>query len=86
MPINTKNLKDFDPLAVPTVTELLGEIDNWEAPEGGAKDGKTIQDWEKTSLRPYVEYFRLFVLALMRDEKDGKVKNGNAPTAGAMDF
>jgi DNA primase small subunit len=73
VPINTKKCEDFDPLEVPTVTDLLREIDEW-GPEEGEKDGKTIQDWEKTSLRPYVEYFRSFVSSLMKEEKDIKVK------------
>jgi DNA primase small subunit len=74
VPINTKNVGTFDPLAVPTVTELLREIDEWTAPEDGEKEGKSIQDWEKTSLKPYVEYFRSFVLSLMKDEKDPNIK------------
>lgn len=74
VPINPKKAEDFDPLGVPTVTELLAEIDQWTAPEDGEKEGKSIQDWEKTSLKPYVEYFRSFVIALMKDEKDMKVK------------
>jgi DNA primase small subunit len=72
VPINTKRLDDFDPIGVPTVTELLGEIDGWT--EEGEKEGKSIQDWEKTSLKPYVEYFRSFVLSLMKDERDVSVK------------
>ncbi|KAI0017108.1 prim-pol domain-containing protein [Xylariomycetidae sp. FL0641] len=56
-------LEAFDPLAVPTVNALLAEIDRYE----GEADAK-VPDWEKTSLRPYIEHFRSFVLALMRDE------------------
>ncbi|KAH8590800.1 hypothetical protein B0O99DRAFT_691115 [Bisporella sp. PMI_857] len=74
VPIDTKRLEDFDPLGVPTVIELLADIDAWTAPEDDQKPGKSIQDWEKTSLKPYVEYFRSFVLALMRDEAGVKVK------------
>lgn len=86
VPINTKDLENFDPLGVPTVTELLGEIDDWKAPEG-ENEGKTIQDWEKTSLKPYVEYFRSFVVALMKDEKDVKVKRERDENlADAMEF
>ncbi|OAA64678.1 eukaryotic and archaeal DNA primase small subunit [Niveomyces insectorum RCEF 264] len=43
-----------------------------DAPAGG--DAKPLQDWEKTSLKPYIEQFRSFVLALLRDETDVKVK------------
>jgi DNA primase small subunit len=82
VPINTKHCEDFDPLGVPTVTDLLREIDEWTASEGGEKDGKSIQDWEKTSLRPYVEYFRSFVTGIMRDETEVKIKR----EADAMEF
>ena len=87
MPINARSPEDFDPLGVPTVTELLAEIDEWTAPDEGEKDLKAIQDWEKTSLKPYVEYFRSFVLALMKDEKENKVKREHEdPGADAMKF
>jgi DNA primase small subunit len=86
VPINTKDLNGFDPLGVPTVTELLEEIDEWTAPEG-ENEGKAVQDWEKTSLKPYVEYFRSFVVALMKDEKDVKVKRERDENgADAMEF
>lgn len=93
VPIDTRKLDRFDPLGVPTVTELLGEIDAWDGGRGGRKgededgdedrksgneveqDGenaKRLQDYEKTSLKPYVEYFKAFVTNLMRDEKGVK--------------
>lgn len=78
VPIDTKRLEDFDPLAVPTVQNLLAEIDAWkggdEDAEGGGSQQKSVQDWEKTSLKPYVEQFRSFVIGLMKDERDVKVK------------
>ncbi|KAF5984052.1 DNA primase small subunit [Fusarium coicis] len=72
VPINTKNLEDFDPLGVPTVQELLAEIDSWKGEE--EEDGKGTADWEKTSLKPYIQQFRHFVNGLMKDEKEVKVK------------
>ncbi len=45
-----------------------------------------IAPWEKTSLKPYVEYFRSFVLALMKDEKDVKVKREREETGNSMEF
>jgi DNA primase small subunit len=88
VPIDTKdnNAEKFDPFDVPTVTELLSEIDEWDAKnrkldaEGdsqmsnaseatiGADKEKRVQDWEKTRLKPYVEYFRKFVNNLLNDE------------------
>ncbi|KAI1102155.1 prim-pol domain-containing protein [Jackrogersella minutella] len=75
VPIDTRALDAFDPLGVPTAQGLLEEIDAWRpAEDGDEKEAKALQDWEKTSLRPYVEFFRSFVLALMKDERDPKVK------------
>ncbi|KAL9063422.1 MAG: hypothetical protein Q9161_009473 [Pseudevernia consocians] len=70
VPIDIKRLTKFDPLGVPTVTELLGEIDAFD--EQAIKeegDVKKTQDYEKTSLRPYVDYFRTYVAGLLRGEK-----------------
>ncbi|KAI0475441.1 prim-pol domain-containing protein [Xylariaceae sp. FL0804] len=85
VPIDARRLDQFDPLAVPTAQGLLAEIDAWNEEEEGTGRGdeeeveeadkkknnknKNLQDWEKTALRPYVEHFRTFVLALMRDER-----------------
>ena len=73
VPIDTNRLASFDPLKVPTVTELLGEIDVFdEKAVVGQADTRKSQDYEKTSLRPYVEYFRVYVAGLLREEKSGK--------------
>ncbi|CAD6574493.1 MAG: hypothetical protein ASARMPRED_006745 [Alectoria sarmentosa] len=73
VPIDTKRLTEFDPLGVPTVTGLLGEIDAFD---GQAKkeegDVKKPQDYEKTTLRPYVDYFKTYVAGLLREEKGAK--------------
>ncbi|POR34898.1 DNA primase [Tolypocladium paradoxum] len=80
VPIDTRSLDEFDPLGVPTVQGLLAEIDAWKDDGSGAAgedDGnkdKGVADWEKTSLKPYVEQFRAFVAGIMRDERDGRVK------------
>ena len=73
VPINTKALDDFDPLGVPTVQGLLAEIDAWKD-EGEDEGAKEKPDWEKTSLKPYIEQFRSFVGGLMKDERDVRVK------------
>ena len=78
MPIDLKRLEKFDPLGVPTVTELLGEIDAWDSAgrkdDGDEEDAgvKKLQDYEKTSLKPYIEYFRAHVAALLKDEQGVK--------------
>ncbi|KAG5944510.1 hypothetical protein E4U60_005891 [Claviceps pazoutovae] len=93
VPIDIRALDDFDPLAVPTVQGLLGEIDAWrddeadEADAGAEAHGeksKGVSDWEKTSLKPYVDYFRVFVHGIIKDEKDVRVKRERE--SGSMEF
>ena len=87
VPIDTKKLEKFDPLGVPTVTELLGEIDEWDSinkkEEGTDGDVIKIQDYEKTSLKPYVEYFKNHVSALL---KDGRGVKREREDNDAMEF
>lgn len=84
VPIDTKRLTKFDPLSVPTVTELLAEIDAFDdkvLKEGG--DVKSLLDYQKTRLRPYVDYFKVYVATLLRGEKNGKRERENED---AMEF
>jgi DNA primase small subunit len=73
VPINTKALEDFDPLNVPTVQGLLAEIDAWKDDTEDEKKS-SVADWEKTSLKPYIDQFRLFVNGIMKDEKGPGIK------------
>jgi DNA primase small subunit len=68
-----KQAESFDPLTVPKVTDLLSEVDRFsknEADSGSTPDGSATQlmDWEKTSLKPYVDTFDLFVKSLVKSE------------------
>ena len=84
VPIDTMRLASFEPLKVQTVTEILGEIDVFdEKATVDQGDPKKYQDYEKTSLRPYIEYFRVYVAGLVREEKSGK---RNREDAYAMEY
>ncbi|KAI6803525.1 prim-pol domain-containing protein [Hortaea werneckii] len=74
VPIDIRDLEEFDPLEVPTITQLLQEIDDWEQKSTGlsSEDKAKVQDWQKTSLKPYVEYFRGHVATLIKSENTGK--------------
>ena len=93
VPIDGRNPEQFDPLSVPTVSQLLSEIDAWDAahPTGGAgaepvdgegsvpnndgsdaRGGRKLQDYEKTSLKPYIDYFRSFIAGVLKEERTGK--------------
>lgn len=82
VPIDLRKVDEFDPLSVPKVTELLAEIDEWQ----GEDAEKKVQDWEKTSLKPYIEWFRVFVAGLLKDEKDNGVKRERDENGSAMEF
>ena len=68
VPIDLNKLEDFNPLDVPTVTDLLGEVDAFEG-VGEGEGGKAVQDYEKTSLKPYVDYFRAHVAKSLKSEQ-----------------
>ena len=75
VPIDLRKIEKFDPLGVPTVTELLGEIDAWDSASkkaDGDYEVQKTQDYEKTSMKPYVDYFRAHVAAILREEKSIK--------------
>jgi len=75
VPIDLRKLEEFDPLGVPTVTELLGEIDAWDSANKKADtddDVKKLQDYEKTSLKLYVDYFRTHVAGILKEGKGVK--------------
>ncbi|KAI8938648.1 hypothetical protein NX059_004518 [Plenodomus lindquistii] len=84
VPIDTRRVEDFDPLGVPTVMQLLQEIDEWEGGGEGDKERK-MQDWEKTSLKPYVDFFRRFISGLVEEEKVG-VKREREDGGEGMEF
>ncbi|KAK4539573.1 hypothetical protein LTR36_010850 [Oleoguttula mirabilis] len=91
VPIDTRSLEDFDPFSVPTVTQLLQEIDAWDAEHVGMteEDRAKVQDWQRTSLKPYVEYFRGYVAGLLKAEsaagKRGREEEGVAGSE-SMEF
>jgi DNA primase small subunit len=76
VPIDTRKVEEFDPLNVPTITQCLGEIDEWDRDHMNEESDETkkINDWEKTSMKEYVDYFRGFVAALLKEES--KIKRG----------
>lgn len=80
VPITTggdmKKAEQFDPLTVPKVTDLLREVDQFSSGDVNGdsnyvEDGATmrkVSDWEKTSLKKYVELFEDHVRNIIKSE------------------
>jgi len=80
VPIDPKHVEDFDPEAVPTIVDLLRELNHWiPTVDGNVKEhnateryiddsegsqARLLSDWEKTSLKPYVEMFQEHIRGL----------------------
>ena len=54
VPIEVEKVEEFDPFKVPTLDQLMRELDSFE--DDGS--GKKLKDWQKTSLKAYFEPFR----------------------------
>ena len=90
VPIDTERVDEFDPLAVPTVAKLLSEVDAFEdkrlataednscdeSGQQGKQQQQQLADYEKTSLKPYVDYFRAHVSRLLKSEPGVKREAG----------
>ncbi|GAM85545.1 hypothetical protein ANO11243_035520 [Dothideomycetidae sp. 11243] len=87
VPIDPAKPEEFDPFSVPTVQTLLEEIDQWSQ-ENTDPEGR-VHDWQKTSLKPYVERFKAFVDVLVKDEtadrKRSREDEGGAAAAAAAE-
>ncbi|KAF3988495.1 hypothetical protein FT663_03951 [Candidozyma haemuli var. vulneris] len=72
----------FNPMTAPNLSQLQDEIDTWEAKrvnrdssqplsdsEGDQLTSSSrVSDYEKTSLKPYIDYFSSFVNGLLKEE------------------
>ncbi|CAI5759821.1 unnamed protein product [Candida verbasci] len=52
----------FNPLNSPNIRDIQNELENYN------KGNNELHDWEKTSLKPYIEYFSHFVNELTKEE------------------
>ncbi|CAL1699090.1 unnamed protein product [Somion occarium] len=72
VPVDPNDIDRFDPEKVPTVTQLLGELDR--AGED-VKPDEHHSDWEKTSLKPYIEMLDRHAAGLMEEVRQN-IRNG----------
>ncbi|ODM95542.1 DNA primase small subunit, partial [Orchesella cincta] len=81
VPFDPKKVSKFDMSQVPNISQLLDEINAFDksqqsgAGEPTQKSGKTLKDYKKTSLAPYIKIFEDFVKQLenRNNQKAGTV-------------
>ena len=84
VPIDPRTIDSFNPERVPTVQQLLRELDKiapsaavaGEAGEGATAVAEHHSDWERTSLKPYVDMLDKHVMGLMEETRKAKQKMG----------
>lgn len=58
----------FNPMHAPNLRQIQNELEKWESDATEVDSEKKISDYEKTSLKPYIDYFSKFVNQLIKDE------------------
>ena len=72
VPIEADKIDDFDPFQVPTLPQLMKELDQFRDAED--ETSKVRKDWQKTSLREYFEPFQKNFLDPMLKELRQKTR------------
>ncbi|KAI5958680.1 PRI1 [Candida pseudojiufengensis] len=57
----------FNPTTSPNLKTIQNELEAWESKSSQVND---IPSWDKTSLKPYVDYFKQFVGDLLKSEEN----------------
>ncbi|KAM5543486.1 hypothetical protein V8D89_002737 [Ganoderma adspersum] len=80
VPVDPRTIDSFNPERVPTVQQLLRELDKIapSATAGEAGEGAAVaehhSDWERTSLKSYVDILDKHVMGLMEETRKAKQK------------
>lgn len=84
VPLELDQVRTFDPQnGAPTVAQLLRELTRFEAQHGVQEaDSDRRAEWDRTSLRPFVEQLDRLSARIMRDMRDAK----RAATRHSLDF
>ncbi|XP_033728623.1 DNA primase small subunit-like [Pecten maximus] len=63
VPIDVEQVDDFDPMAVPTISQILDEL-NQTSTTSTDDSGKKMKDYKKTSMGEYLRIFEKFLKGL----------------------
>ncbi|WFD00581.1 p48 polypeptide of DNA primase [Malassezia yamatoensis] len=73
VPLELEQIQDFDPhSSAPTVAQLLRELNRHEAQANSEASSSHKGEWEKTSLKPFVERFDRATAQILREARDAK--------------
>ncbi|KAF8492514.1 prim-pol domain-containing protein [Gautieria morchelliformis] len=72
VPVDPARVHEFDPEGVPTVGQLLRELD-----DAGVDGQQHHSDWEKTSMKPYVDMLDRYLVDLMAEKRQVKKDQGS---------
>lgn len=82
VPIDITDVTAFDPLAVPTVSQLCSEIDNYDAQrktmDTTGPSVATMEEYKKTTLAPSISLFQSFVDKVCLAESGAVENRGDA--------
>lgn len=68
IPIDAKKVDSFDPFAVPTLPQLMQELDEYDTHHTDGNQ-KVRYEWEKTSLKESFGHFEKFLNQMWKDQK-----------------
>jgi len=70
VPIEVSNFANFDPFQVPTLGQLMKELDDYEATSKADSDTEITFDWQKTSLKePFEKFQKSFLVPMLNEER-----------------
>lgn len=86
VPIDPDDCDNFDPFSVPTISQVIDELADYNRSHGENEDtenegARKTKEWEKTSLKPYLRVFEKFLKGLEK-EQAAKLKD----EANKLDF
>ncbi|KAL7543544.1 hypothetical protein ACHAXR_012849 [Thalassiosira sp. AJA248-18] len=85
VPIEVANIEQFDPFEVPTLAQLMKELDEHEAHSD--KDESIVHDWQKTSLKePFEQFQKQFLVPLLNEERRAQREERERKAAVVGDF
>jgi DNA primase small subunit len=80
VPINVETVEQFDPFDVPTLPQLMKELDDYSGED-------TRREWQKTSLKGYFEPFQKnFLEPMLSEKRKAQMKKVEETAAMTGDF